>query len=237
METKDMGTHCLFLRLIGPMQAWGAMNRLSFRDTDTYPTYSGVVGILASALGIARDDNDSLQPLLCLRMWMAAIPSTRNKLGDGRGRRARDYQTIQNVMTADGKLKKKEEAVLSERIYLSGARFLVGIEGEQEILTRLSHAIHYPHWHLFLGRKAFPLAAPLLVFDSPQEGLLEDFLEETGKREGYPGRREDPEKRWSWPERPESFSERRFSPIALKQTRFFLNERVRDAFLQTDIPH
>ena len=45
----------LLLRLCGPMQSWGVQSRFSVRDTGLEPSKSGVVGLLAAALGRPRD--------------------------------------------------------------------------------------------------------------------------------------------------------------------------------------
>ena len=44
---------CLALLLDGPMQSWGFTSRFTRRTTALHPTKSGVVGLLAAALGIA----------------------------------------------------------------------------------------------------------------------------------------------------------------------------------------
>ena len=49
----------LLLRLCGPMQSWGVQSRFSVRDTGLEPSKSGVVGLLAAALGRPRDARTS----------------------------------------------------------------------------------------------------------------------------------------------------------------------------------
>ena len=46
----------LLLRLAGPLQSWGMLSHFNERDTARFPTRSGVIGLLAAALGIARDE-------------------------------------------------------------------------------------------------------------------------------------------------------------------------------------
>src|SRR4029434_6713182 len=46
----------LFLRLEAPLQAWGERGQWSVRDTAPEPTKSGVVGLLACALGWQDDE-------------------------------------------------------------------------------------------------------------------------------------------------------------------------------------
>ena len=45
----------LLLRLEGPWQSWGELGRLTTRETRTHPTKSGVIGLVANALGYERD--------------------------------------------------------------------------------------------------------------------------------------------------------------------------------------
>ena len=42
------------LRLAGPLQSWGSGSRFVRRTTETAPTKSGVLGLIAAAQGIRR---------------------------------------------------------------------------------------------------------------------------------------------------------------------------------------
>ena len=158
--------HTLLLRLIGPMQAWGYRSRFEDRDTGLEPTRSGVLGLLASACGIPRDDSQTLaQWDAMLRMGVRVeIPARRE--GSGAVRRAasgfrveRDFHTAQEVLRAAGT--GKADTVLSTRHYLADARFTVGLESEDcPLLQRLESGLKNPCWTLSLGRKSFPLAVP-----------------------------------------------------------------------------
>ena len=57
----------LLLRLAAPLQAWGSDSKFETRKTDREPTKSGVVGLLAAALGLRRDDTEGLARLNGLR--------------------------------------------------------------------------------------------------------------------------------------------------------------------------
>ena len=57
----------LLLRLAAPLQSWGADSKFEIRKTEREPTKSGVIGLLAAALGLRRDDAAGLQPLCGLR--------------------------------------------------------------------------------------------------------------------------------------------------------------------------
>ena len=58
----------LLLRLAAPLQAWGSGSKFNIRSTEREPTKSGVIGMIAAAMGIQRnDDPHKLDPLNALR--------------------------------------------------------------------------------------------------------------------------------------------------------------------------
>ena len=61
----------LLLRLAGPMQSWGTDSKFDVRRTGREPSKSGVIGLVAAALGIARQDRQALQTLNGLRFGCA----------------------------------------------------------------------------------------------------------------------------------------------------------------------
>ncbi len=152
---------CLLLALAGPGQSWGTSSRFKVRDSGTEPSKSGVVGLLASALGRAR--NEPISDLAALRMGVRV---------DAEGTLQRDFQTAQGAIRADGSNNK--DAVTSSRHFLADAAFLVALEGESEFIELLEAAMAAPRWPLFLGRKAFPPAGPVLR--GVQSGSLADGL-------------------------------------------------------------
>lgn len=149
----------LFLRLEGPMQSWGERARWSVRDTAPEPTKSGVVGLLACALGINEDN--ALRAL-----------SRRLRMGvrcDQPGSMLVDYHTVVGgVMSAEGKVKKnattkETETVVSWRSYLCDASFLVAVQADSSIIEQLTFAIQSPRWPIFLGRKSCPPSIPPFI--------------------------------------------------------------------------
>lgn len=153
----------LLLRLSGPMQAWGVQSRFGVRDTGREPSKSGVVGLLAAALGRSR--SASIDDLASLRMGVRI---------DQEGRLLRDhYHTAQNIYQTKGGIKKTE---LSTRYYLADAAFLVGLEGDQNLLMTIHSALRNPQWMLFLGRRAFVPGEPIWLPNGLREGSLEEQL-------------------------------------------------------------
>ena len=140
----------LLLALCGPMQSWGSRSRFTERDTEREPTKSGVVGLLAAAMGRRR--GEALDDLAALRMGVRV---------DWEGTLLRDFHTALNVARADGSGPAKQ-AVLSNRYYLSDALFLVGLQGDADLLERAEQALSAPCWPLALGRRSCPPSAPLI---------------------------------------------------------------------------
>ena len=46
----------LLLRLAAPMQSWGISSKFDRRTTNMEPTRSGVIGMLAAAMGLSREE-------------------------------------------------------------------------------------------------------------------------------------------------------------------------------------
>ena len=129
------------------MQAWGTSSRFEQRDTHLEPSKSGVVGLLAAALG--RDRGEDVSDLAALKMGVRV---------DKEGVLKRDYHTAQEIVQADGRLNRDRNMrnSVSERFYLADAVFLVGLEHpDKAFLTATHQALKTPHWPLFLGRKSF----------------------------------------------------------------------------------
>ena len=162
----------LLLRLAGPMQSWGTTSRFDQRDTGKEPSKSGVIGLLAAALGIDRENWTNLEPLTRLSMGVRH---------DRPGVPKRDYQTAgcaaaDTIIKADGK-QAKDGGVVSQRFYLADACFLVGLEGEDvTLLNRIHTALQNPVWTLALGRKSYVPSESIWVDNGLQDAPLMDVL-------------------------------------------------------------
>jgi CRISPR system Cascade subunit CasD len=160
------------MRLTGPMQAWGTQSRFDIRDTGREPSKSGVVGLVCAALGKTRDEREdpslpSLANLARLRLGVRV---------DHEGKVGVDYQTAggwnrvgeaYGVVKADGS---PGDPVQSRRYYLADADFLVGLEGDQELLRRVDGALRNPVWPLYLGRRSYVPGAPVALPEQPPLG-------------------------------------------------------------------
>lgn len=165
----------LLLKLLGPMQSWGSHSRFDYRDTEREPTKSGVLGLIAAALG--RDRSEPIDDLARLRLGVRV---------DREGSIAVDFQTAQDVIKAStprsqwerarekGRKVGTQDTVVSRRYYLADAAFLVGLEGGEALLREIEAALRQPRWALFLGRKGYLPGEPPYL---PDGGLFESDLE------------------------------------------------------------
>ena len=162
----------LLLRLVGPMQSWGTTSRFDQRDTGKEPSKSGVIGLLAAALGIDRENWTDLEPLTRLSMGVRH---------DRPGVPKRDYQTagcaaVDTIIKADGK-QAKDGGVVSQRFHLADACFLVGLEGKDvTLLNKVHAALQNPFWTLALGRKSYVPSESIWMDDGLQDAPLVDVL-------------------------------------------------------------
>ena len=162
----------LLLRLAGPMQSWGTTSRFDQRDTGKEPSKSGVIGLLAVAMGIDRENWTKLEPLTRLSMGVRH---------DRPGIPKYDYQTAgcaatDTIIKANGELF-TAGGVVSRRFYLADAVFLIGIGGEdRNLLTQLHGALFNPVWPLALGRKSYVPSEPVWIENGLQDAPLKRVL-------------------------------------------------------------
>ena len=144
----------LLLRLAGPMQSWGTESKFEIRRTGNVTSKSGVIGLLASALGRGRDA--SLDDLAAMRFGVRA---------DQEGRVTYDYQIARPENTP----------YITKRYYIEDAVFLAGFESEDEkLLKQLDHALRNPKYFLSLGRRSYVPSVPIVI--GIREASLEDSL-------------------------------------------------------------
>lgn len=137
-----MGT--LMLRLAAPLQAWGTESKFDIRQTGKEPSKSGVIGLLAAALGRKRDAD--LSDLSHLKFGVRV---------DKEGKLLRDFQMVQE---------KVKKPYLTNRYYLADAVFLVALECEDDaFLADIEEALKTPAYPLFLGRRSCPPTLPLVL--------------------------------------------------------------------------
>lgn len=136
----------LLLRLAAPMQSWGTGSKFNNRMTNREPTRSGIIGMVACAMGIGR--NDSLGELDELHFGVRI---------DQPGEMDKDFQMVHPEEGTKG------NPWLTQRYYLNDAVFLAALEGSDDLLARIEEALHHPAFPIFLGRMACPPAGELCL--------------------------------------------------------------------------
>lgn len=139
----------LHFNLSAPLQAWGDSSRFTERRTRPEPTKSGVVGLLAAAMGRRR--TDPIEDIASLEFGVRT---------DQAGVLQRDFQTEKDWRTGRSK-------PLTHRYYLADARFVAAVSGPEALLVALHEALRNPTFPLFLGRRSCPPAGPVC-------GVLDD---------------------------------------------------------------
>jgi len=173
----------LIFRLYGSMAAWGDIAVGDTRLSHTHPTKSAVIGLIAGALGITRDDEEAHNRMskgygFAVRMDDAGVHLT-------------DYHTIQVPPSRKGKryntrrdelsLKRHEfGTILSRRDYRMDPMYHVAIwakDAPPYTLAEISDRLDSPEYIPYLGRKSCPLALPM----EPQVVEAESIVNAFGK--------------------------------------------------------
>ncbi|MEW6899302.1 type I-E CRISPR-associated protein Cas5/CasD [Trueperella pyogenes] len=153
--------HSLLLLLKGPLQSWGDESRYRTRATGSTPSKSGVIGLLASALG--RERTAPLDDLVRLDFAVRV---------DQPGTLLRDYQTAQPWQKNPN-----DPAALVTRYFLADAAFVAAVGSEDRgELEGFHRALREPAYPLFLGRRSCPAPArlDLGIVDKPVVDALLD---------------------------------------------------------------
>ncbi|MFE7409383.1 type I-E CRISPR-associated protein Cas5/CasD [Streptomyces laurentii] len=163
------------LQVGGPLQSWGEHSAFNDRDTVAHPTRSGLIGMIASALGIPRSETLSSTD---------GPPTLFSSLGhlrftvrhDRPGTRLRDFHTVGGGLPAHrtaptakgGRRGPGRTTIVSHRHYLSDAVFTIAITAPHapdpdELTERCAAALAAPHWPPYLGRRSCPPSAVFLL--------------------------------------------------------------------------
>ena len=161
----DAPSDHLVFTLHATIGSFGALAVGERRGGFERPAKSAVLGLVAAALGLERDDEDAQIALTTdFGLGLAAVET---------GRILIDYHTIQMPPQRRNRrfATRREElatddlaTVLSRREYRSGPCWIVVLWPWNESrwpLAALAAALQRPHFTLYLGRKSCPLALPV----------------------------------------------------------------------------
>lgn len=151
----------LLLRLAAPIQSWGVSSKFNRRMSNLEPTRSGVIGLVAAAMGRGREE--SLENFKLLKFGVRI---------DQPGRIGKDFQMVHS----DGG---KNSSWLTDRYYLEDAVFLAALEGKNDFLRSIEWALKNPVYPLFLGRRSCPPAGQLCL------GMRETGMRDSLRQEAW----------------------------------------------------
>ena len=114
--------------------------------------------MIAAALGRSRDE--PVEDLASVRFGVRI---------DQQGTVMRDYHTAHHP-------EKDKLAYITNRFYLEDAIFLVGLEGDDGLLSEIDYAVRNPYYPLFLGRRSCTVTGKvsLGIRDKPLKDALND---------------------------------------------------------------
>lgn len=162
----------LILRLEGPMQAWGTHTFEDFRPSNSFPTRSGLLGLICACLGIDRRDHARAKQLaenieFTVRVDRTVMRPDAKKPISKAALRLPDFHTVKGARKVDGSANKYP--VVSRREYLFDAAFTVAIglqPGAIMTLEAIAYALRHPYYTPVLGRRSCPITRPLLEGDA-----------------------------------------------------------------------
>ncbi len=154
--------------LYGHLASWGEIAVGESRHSAVYPSKSALLGLLAAALGIRRDDEEKLAELAASCQFAVKVLRTGTLLRDYHTTQVPDsvrktvYRTRRDELVRG---KARLGTILSTREYRCDAISVVAvrlIDSSNYTLADMREALLTPKFHLYLGRKSCPLAAPLV---------------------------------------------------------------------------
>ena len=176
----------LLFRLYGPMAAWGDIAVGEVRPSAAHPSKSAILGLLAAAMGIKRDQEEAHQAMAATYGFAVQL--------DAPGILLRDYHTTQvppeqrkvAYYTRRDELRApKLNTILSGREYRCDALYTIALwqwPGKKAFfgLDELAEGLRNPRFTLYLGRKSCPLGLPIQTVireavDLPAAFELADF--------------------------------------------------------------
>lgn len=192
-------TDYLVFRLYGQMASWGDIAVGEHRPTFDHPSKSSIMGLLAAALGISRDEDEKHRELAeAYNLAIQVIAS---------GVLLRDYHTTQVPPSGSGRNKKvsytrrdeletpKEnlKTILSTRDYRCDALYSVCLWCRNDkppcSLETLAQKLREPDFVLYLGRKSCSLALPvqpIIMSGSSPEDVFSKVKFDDGMLRGLP---------------------------------------------------
>jgi CRISPR system Cascade subunit CasD len=183
----------LTFQLYGPLAAWGEQAVGQERDASPQPSRSAVLGLIAAALGLRRDQEyEQGQLAQSLGLGILLCSHGLGMRDFHTAQRAKSIARVRHLHTRRDELAHDNiDTVISYRAYRQdsaavAALWLLNDESEYG-LDAIAEAMKRPAFSLYLGRKSCPLAIPLAprvvtevdlrsALDSRQQSLQSEEL-------------------------------------------------------------
>lgn len=173
----------LIFSLYGPFASWGDIAVGESRPSFMQPTKSAIIGLIASALGIKRHEEERLESLSSSLGFAVCMNSP--------GTLLRDYHTVQ--VPSSSKIKyytRKDElevgslnTILSSRDYRMDAYYVICVWikniAREFSLSTIEEHLKNPVFTLYLGRKSCVLSFPLfpkIIMSENLRSAFENFI-------------------------------------------------------------
>jgi len=158
----------LVFQLYAPMASWGEEAVGEIRHTARIPTRSAILGLLAAALGIRREEEERLaafnqhyhlavRPLSAIESWLRDY----HTVSAPRENKKYRYSTRRDELCL---APDEVGTVVTHREYRCDGFWHIAVSATPQAavaLETLHDALLTPHFPLYLGRKSCPLALPL----------------------------------------------------------------------------
>lgn len=163
-------TKYILLWFEAPLQSWGFDSKFGRRDTLAFPTRSGVLGLVCSALGAGGVQRKLLAEFAPLRQTAISYARYTEKEGKvvkldrepllrdfhmvGSGYNDQDpWASLLIPKTSEGKKAVGGGTKMTYRYYLQDAAFAVALEVPDDRAESVEEALRNPTWDIYLGRK------------------------------------------------------------------------------------
>ena len=160
----------LLLWLEAPFQSWGSDSKFGRRDTQAFPTKSGVLGLVCAALGAGGKQVALLAEFAALNQTVVSF-ARRKQTANGVIRQDREplmrdfhmvgsgyddqdpWESLLIPKTREGKKAVGGGTKMTYRYYLQDAAFAVALEVPVARAETIVQALQHPAWDIYLGRK------------------------------------------------------------------------------------
>ncbi len=147
----------LIMPIWATMQSWGDQVLAGDdRPTLSFPTHSGLCGLIAAALGIERSEHSRLSALHQSLNFIT--------LDICKGALQTDFYSVTGFVRAEGLKVAPKSTIIGRKTYMADSAFLVAAyltdESASFSLAEMGSALLQPHYPLYAGRKSYPFQLP-----------------------------------------------------------------------------